>query len=55
MRTFASALVFDELSQVVGPENAMTGDEQRCLGLFMLALWHSSKPLPPAELCQVRW
>ena len=54
VRTFAPALYFNELANVVGPENQMNGDEQRCLGLFMLALWHAAQPHEPAELCQAR-
>jgi hypothetical protein len=54
VRTFAQALYFQELARVVGPEKATTGDEQRCLGLFMLALWHAAAPIPPEQLCVVR-
>ena len=54
MRTFAQALYFHELAGVVGPEKDTSGDEQRCLGLFMLALWHASAPIPPEEMCRHR-
>jgi hypothetical protein len=54
VRTFAQALYFQELARVIGPEKETTGDEQRCLGLFMLSLWHAATPIPPEQLCVVR-
>ena len=45
MRTFAEALYFKELAEVVGQEQDTTDDERRVLGLFMLSAWHGERPL----------
>ena len=54
MRTFAEALYFKELAEVVGQEQDTTDDERRVLGLFMLSAWHGERPLTAKEVVQVR-
>ena len=54
MRTFAQALYFKQLVEVVGQEQDTNDDERRVLGLFMLSVWHGEKPLTAKEIVQVR-
>ena len=54
IRTFAEALYFNQLAEVIGQEQDTNDDERRVLGLFMLACWHGDQPLTPGEIVQHR-
>jgi hypothetical protein len=41
LRAFAAVLAFNELENTLGFQNEATRPEERCLTLFMLALWHA--------------
>ena len=54
LRAFARVLAFSELESSVGLQVESSRPQERCLTLFMLALWHAEQPLEPSELVKVR-
>ena len=54
LRAFARVLAFNELESRVGLQVEGSRPQERCLTLFMLALWHAEQPLEPSEVVKVR-
>ena len=54
LRAFARVLAFTELESRVGLQVEGSRPQERCLTLFMLALWHAEEPFDPKEVVKVR-
>ena len=54
LRAFARVLAFNELESRVGLQVEGSRPQERCLTLFMLALWHAEEQLSPEEVVKVR-